>query len=214
MRANRVILVDDHHLVRAGFRHLVEKIEGFVVQADFDNAIAALAYLESDCPDVVLTDLTMPDIHGLELIAEIRTRFPNVKLICLSVHKDFEYIRRALQLGADGYLLKTSTVDELGVALQSVMAGNQYFTPEIANQIADAQLSPENLEVNSFQTLSVRQRETLKLIAEGNSNKQIAKKLGLKIKTVEMHRGLLMKKLGINSIAGLTQFALQHQLIS
>ena len=124
MRANRIILVDDHHLVRAGFRNLVETIDGFNVLADFDRGIAALAYMEDDCPDVVLTDLALPDMHGLDLIAEIRNRFPTVKLIVLSIHNDSEYVRRALQLGVDGYLLKTSTADELRIALQSVMANS------------------------------------------------------------------------------------------
>ena len=213
MRANRIILVDDHHLVRAGFRNLVETIDGFNVLADFDRGIAALAYMEDDCPDVVLTDLALPDMHGLDLIAEIRNRFPTVKLIVLSIHNDSEYVRRALQLGVDGYLLKTSTADELRIALQSVMANNKYLTPEITNGLVDTQNNFENGKVNALEMLSLRQRQTLKLIAEGNLNKQIAKKLGLKIKTIEMHRDLLMKKLGIDSVAGLTRFALQHKLI-
>lgn len=213
MRANRIILVDDHHLVRTGFRKLIEKIDGFDVLADFDSGLAALAHLENDCPDVVLTDLALPDMHGLDLIAEIRNRFPTVKLIVLSIHNDSEFVRRALQLGVDGYLLKTSTTDELSIALQSVMANNQYWTPEIANEIVDSHNSLENGKGNALAMLSLRQRQTLKLISEGNSNKQIAKKLGLKIKTIEMHRDLLMKKLGIDSVAGLTRFALHHKLI-
>ncbi|MEY4566679.1 MAG: hypothetical protein RLY14_1649 [Planctomycetota bacterium] len=213
MRAYRIILVDDHHLVRSGFRNLVETIEGFDVLADFDSGMAALAHMENDCPDVVLTDLALPDMHGLDLIAEIRNRFPSVKLIVLSVHNDSEYVRRALQLGVDGYLLKTSTADELRIALQSVMANHKYLTPEIANVLVDTQKRLENGNVNALEMLSLRQRQTLKLIAEGNSNKQIANKLHLKIKTIEMHRELLMKKLCIDSVAGLTRFALQHKLI-
>lgn len=207
MEAYRIFLVDDHHLVRTGFRNLVETIEGFDVLADFGSGMAALAHMEDDCPDVVLTDLALPDMHGLDLIAEIRNRFPSIKLIVLSVHNDSEYVRRALQLGVDGYLLKTSTADELRIALQSVMANHKYLTAEIANVLIDTQ------KVNALEMLSLRQRQTLKLIAEGNSNKQIANKLHLKVKTIEMHRDLLMKKLCIDSVAGLTRFALQHKLI-
>lgn len=211
----RVVLADDHALVRAGFRSLLESMDGVEVVAEADDGRAALKALEEHEPGLLVVDLSMPDMNGLEVIHRARKRHPEVPVLVLSMHREPEYVTRALRKGARGYLVKGALEKELEVAVRAVVRGDTYLSPAIAGAAVEgAKSDVAAAPRDPFRTLTNRQREVLQLIAEGHSTSEIAQKLFISVKTVESHRAALMKRLGIHDVPGLVRYAIRKGLVS
>jgi DNA-binding NarL/FixJ family response regulator len=210
----RVMIVDDHTLLRAGIRALLERIPEVAVVAEAGDGQAALAAALANQPDVVLTDIAMPAMNGLELAARLSQELPGVKTIILSMHVDEEYVCQALQAGATGYLLKDSGIAELHLAIQAVARGESYLSPAVSKHVIADYLRRTGSEVRTPELLTPRQREILRLIALGRTTKAIARSLGISAKTVETHRAQLMERLDIYDVAGLVRHAIRIGLAS
>ncbi|HKA43127.1 MAG TPA: response regulator transcription factor [Burkholderiales bacterium] len=213
MKALRVILADDHTLVRAGLRSLVEQLNNVTVVAEAKDGHEVLTLAGTHHPDVVLMDLSMPGMNGLEAALRLKKEHPQVRIIVLSMHASEEYVLQALRAGAAGYLVKDSAPLELGLALQAVARGETYLSPPISRQVVDSYMQRLGQADEPLAVLTGRQREILQLIAEGSSTKDIARRLNLSVKTVETHRAQLMERLDIHDVAGLVRFAVRHGLV-
>jgi DNA-binding NarL/FixJ family response regulator len=215
MKSLRILLADDHALVRAGIRELVQKIPGTEVVGEASSGRQALELTGSLAPDLVLLDIGMKELNGLEVAARIAHDFPAVKTLILSMHNNEEYVLRALRAGAGGYMLKDSAIAELRLAIESVRAGKTYLSPSISRSAIDSYLNRTSSpgKSTSLDQLTPRQREILQLIAEGRSTKEIAGDLKLSAKTVEAHRAQLMERLDIYDVASLVRYALRVGLI-
>jgi DNA-binding NarL/FixJ family response regulator len=210
----RVILADDHTLVRAGIRALLEKLPEVQVLAEAGDGREVLDLVKSHAPDVVLMDVAMPGLNGLEATARMMKEFPKVRVIVLSMHQNEEYVWRALKAGAVGYLLKKAATTELQTALQRVAHGEIYLSREISSRLLKKfPLAGIADRKSPLEQLTSRQREVLQLIAEGQNTKQIAEILKVSPKTVEYHRMKLMECLNVHDIPGLVRFALSTGLI-
>lgn len=205
--AIRVVLADDHDLVRSGIKALLSTVEGVEVIAEARNGNELLALLETVQPDVVMTDISMPGMDGITAIAEIHNRHPEVRVIVLSMYDTVDFVKRAVANGACGYLMKDAPPFELEQALRSVMATGSYFSAAVAQRL----LQPSEPTVDD--ELTVRQVEILTLIAQGKSAKEIAFELGLSPKTVDVHRARIMERLRLNDIASLTRYAVRKGLV-
>ena len=212
----RIVLADDHTILREGLRALLSVDPNFEIVGEAANGREAVRCVEKLGPDLLLMDLSMPRMSGMDAISEIKKRYPETKIIALTVHNTEEYLLSTLQAGADGYVLKDATHDELIMAIHNVMAGKPYLSPGISDKVIEGYLEGKenSLSVSSWQRLSQREREVLKLIAEGCKNKEIAEDLCISLKTVEKHRANLMKKLDLHNAAGLTVYAMERGLIS
>lgn len=211
-----IVLADDHTILREGLRALLSAVPNFEIVGEAQDGREAVRCVEKLGPDLLLMDLSMPRMSGMDAISEIKKRYPETKIIALTVHKTEEYLLTALQAGADGYVLKDATHDELVMAIQNVMAGKPYLSPGISGKVIEGYLEGKEggLSVSTWQKLSQREREVLKLIAEGYKNKEIAEDLCISLKTVEKHRANLMKKLDLHNAAVLTVYAVERGLIS
>ena len=207
----RILLADDHTLVRAGIRALVQSFADVEVVAEAADAMEAVVLAKAHQPDVVLMDITMKDTSGLRAAAQLRDDLPKTRVIILSMHATEDFVSQALRAGAAGYLLKDAATNELEVALQAVMRGETYLSPRISKAVVERYL---RAGAQPLDALTPRQREILKLIAEGQSTKEIAYTLGVSIKTVETHRAQLMDRLEIRDIAGLVRFAIKVGLVA
>ncbi len=212
----QIVLADDHTILREGLRALLSADPNFEIVGEAGNGREAVRCVEKLGPDLLLMDLSMPRMSGMDAISEIKKRYPETKIIALTVHKTEEYLLSTLQAGVDGYVLKDATHDELVMAIHSVMAGKPYLSPGISYKVIEGYLEGKenSLSVSSWQRLSQREREVLKLIAEGYKNKEIAEDLCISLKTVEKHRANLMKKLDLHNAAGLTVYAVERGLVS
>ncbi|BAU50043.1 LuxR family transcriptional regulator [Sulfurifustis variabilis] len=211
----RIMLAEDHTILRDGLRALLMLDAGIEVVGEVDNGLSALRSIGSLRPDLVLMDLSMPKMDGLAAIREIKRRHPEVKILALTVHKTEEYIRAALNAGADGYVLKDASKAELMAAIRATSAGRLYLTPAVSETIVHRYLNGSAVQVQSrSEVLSVREREVLKLIAEGYRNKEIATFLCVSAKTVEKHRANLMRKLDLHNVSALTTFAIENGLVA
>ncbi len=211
----RLMLADDHALVRAGIRALLAQIPGSEVVAETGDGLEALALIEKHRPDVALLDIAMPGLNGLEVAARIARISPRTRILVLSMHAGEGYVAQALRAGVAGYLLKDSAPDELAIALKSVVSGKTYLSPAISAQVVEGFLrSTSDSAPDPLASLTERQREILQLVAEGNSNKEIADRLGVTVKTVEAHRAQVTERLGIRDLPGLVRFAIRAGLIS
>lgn len=214
MRAVRVLLADDHALVRSGIRLILQSLDGVQVVAEAENGQQALQLIEDLRPDVALMDISMPGCNGIDTAAQIMARFPEIRVMILSMHAGEEYVSQALRSGVSGYLLKDSTPMELDLALKAVTRGETYLSPRVSGVVVEKYVRAEGAAGPSpLDLLTPRQREILRFIAEGRSTKQIAAQLGVSIKTVETHRALLMERLGIHELAGLVRFAVRTGLV-
>lgn len=213
MNRVRILLADDHTLMRAGIRSLLEKIPGVEVVGEAADGREALALVRAHLPNVVLMDIAMSGLNGLEATARVVKEFPQVRVIILSMHANEEYVLQTLRTGASGYLLKDSATAELELAIQAVARGDTYLSPAISKRVIDDYLSRVNGEKSPLDQLTPRQREILQLIAEGKSTKEIAFLLNVSIKTVETHRLQLMDRLGIHDIPGLVRHAMRLGLV-
>lgn len=211
----RIVIAEDHTILREGLRALLESNPKFKVIGEAENGMEAIRTSINLKPDLVLMDLSMPKLHGFEAIKEIKKQAPEIKIIALTVHKREEYIQATLQAGADGYILKDANHIELVRAIKSVLEGKRYLSPEISGTVIDGYLSGhKEFETKSnWDTLTQREREVLKLVAEGNTTKEIAGYLFISAKTVEKHRTNLMRKLDLHNVAALTAFAMEKGLI-
>ena len=221
MKSIRVLLADDHTLVRAGIRALLEEVANLQVVAEAGDGQEALRLIQGHKPDIVLMDIAMPGLNGLEATARVKKEASNVGVIILSMHANEEYILRALQAGATGYLLKDSAAEELELAVKAVTRGETYLSPGVSTHVISYMRRVNEREGEKPETathplhdLTSRQREILQLIAEGKTTKEIAALLYLSVKTVETHRSQLMDRLGIHDIAGLVRYAIRVGLVS
>jgi DNA-binding NarL/FixJ family response regulator len=210
----RVLLADDHALVRAGIRALLQGLEGVTVVAETGNGAEVLELARTHRPDVVLLDISMPGLSGLDVSAQLEQELPEVRVVVLSMHANEEYVLQALRSGAVGYMLKDSATAELELALKAVMQGETYLSPPISKQVVEGYVQRVGAEQPASEKLTPRQREVLQLIAEGHSTKEIAYRLELSVKTVETHRAQLMERLQIRDIAGLVKYAIRSGLAS
>jgi len=208
----RVLIADDHALVRAGIRALVERIDGVVVVGEAGKGSEALELVRQLSPDLILLDITMPDGNGFEVLDQVTKLYPEIRVIVLTVHEAGEYALRAVREGAAGYLPKSAASIELEQAIQTVIRGERYISPETA-QNTIFEVTNRATKRDLLATLSPRQREVLRLIAEGKTTKQIAQVLEISVKTVETHRAQLMERLGIHDVAGLVRYAIIVGLI-
>ncbi len=215
-RAIRIVLADDHAILRDGVRTLLSTQSDIEVVGEAGDGRELLRRVIDLQPDLVLTDLSMPRCNGTEAIANIKRRMPEVKVIALTIHKAEEYVRATLKAGASGYLLKDDSQDTLLEAIRAVAKGNSYISPGVCGTVVSGYVgggAGEGGYQSDWERLTHREREVMKLIAEGNRNKEIAALLSISLKTVEKHRANLMKKLGLRSASGVTAFALRNGLI-
>ena len=212
----RIVLAEDHTLVRKGMRLLLETIPGLSVVGEAADGLEALQLIEEHRPDCVLMDLAMPGLSGIEAVRRASAEFPHIPVLVVSMHADEAYVHQALAAGAAGYLLKGSDKEELEIAVRTVCSGQTYLTPAISKTLVSAlsRKSQTSSASSPLELLTVRQREVLRLVAEGNSTKQVAARLGLSVKTVEAHRGAIMERLGIRDLAGLVRFAVRAGLVA
>lgn len=206
----RVMLADDHTLVREGVRRILESQPGIQVVAEVADGQALIEALERQDADVVVLDLTMPGLDGFAVLEVVRTRWPALKVLVLTMHSGREYVRRAVHLGVDGYLLKDSAVQDLVGAIEALRRHQPYFSPAVQSELASLVRAPSESPVDQ---LTDREREVLVLVARGRSSKEIAAELDISVRTVETHRANLMRKLGLDSVATLTQFAIREGLV-
>ena len=208
----RVVLADDHTLVRSGIRRILEAHPGFEVVGEAADGVEALALVRETVPDVIVLDLNMPGSGGLDALPALKLAQPSLKVVVLSMHAGREYVSRAMKGGADAYLLKDSAVQDLVAAVEAVLVGRSYFSPSIQALMAEL-LRGETREPSRGTTLTDREREVLGWLARGLSSKEVAQRLDISVRTVETHRANLMQKLGVKSVALLIQVALREGII-
>jgi len=209
----RVLLADDHTLVRAGIRSLLEGLENVEVVGEAGDGQEAVRLAESLRPDVVLLDVGMPGLNGLDVAARLAAQDASIRVLILSMHTSEEYVLRALRAGCAGYLLKGSAVAELAIAVRAVARGETYLSPAVSKHVMDDYVRRTGGATDPIDALTPRQREVLQLVAEGNTSKDIADRLGLSFKTVEAHRAQIMERLGLHDVAGLVRFAVRMGLV-
>ena len=214
MSTIRVLLAEDHALVRAGIRMLLEKLEEVEVVGEVRDGAAAVEAVENMTPDIVLMDIAMPGLNGLDATARVKKARPGTRVIMLSMYTTEAYLQQALKVGAAGYLLKDAERSELELALRTVMRGEVYLTPSVAKFAVDAFRHQSEGEAGPLRKLTPRQREILQLIAEGRTTKDIARRLNLSVRTVETHRAELMARLDIHDVPGLVRLAIRSGLIN
>jgi two-component system response regulator NreC len=210
----RVLLADDHRIFRDGLRTLIDKETGMEVVAEAENGRKAVNLAEKLAPNVIVMDVTMPDMNGIEATRNIMAGLSHVKVIGLSIHSDRRFVLGMLENGASGYLLKDCAFSELAVAIRKVTTGHTYLSPSIAEVVVKGYLGKTHPFSLKTHALSPREREILQLIAEGLSAKEIAAHINLSIKTVETHRRNIMEKLNMHNIAGLTKHAIREGLVT
>jgi DNA-binding NarL/FixJ family response regulator len=212
----RTVIAEDHTLVRQGMRLLLETIPDVSVVGEAADGLEILQVIADQRPDCVIMDLAMPRLSGLAAMKRSTKAFPATRILVVSMHADEPYVYQALSSGAAGYLLKGADKTELELALRLVAAGHQYLTPGISTAVLTAlnRKSPPEQETSSVSTLTARQIDVLRLLAEGNASKAIAARLGVSAKTIEAHRAAIMQRLGIRDLAGLVRFAIREGLVA
>lgn len=211
----RILLVDDHKILRDGIRSLVKEYEDIEVAGEAADGRTAIRLVKELSPDVVIMDITMPELNGIDATRKILADHPKVKIIALSMHYDKQFVSEIFKAGVSGYLIKDSAFDELEHAIHVVMEGKTYINPQIASLVVESLVSQSApVPHKAFSLLTEREREVLQLISEGKSTKQIAGKLNVSAKTVESHRRQVMGKLNIRNIAELTKYAIREGLTS
>ena len=213
LKAIRVVLADDHKLMRKGLRALLQSLHNIEVVGEAGDGHEALTAVKDFRPDILLTDIGMKGLNGLETTARVTKEFPLVRVIILSIHNHEDYIWQALRSGAAGYVLKDSDTSELELAITSVARGEMYLAPAISKRVIENYLRRPDGYTEASDSLTPRHREILQMIAEGNTTKKIAAILNLSVKTVETHRMQLMVRLDIHEVAGLVRYAIRHHFV-
>lgn len=221
MKPIRVLLADDHNLVRAGMSALLESDPDIQVVAEAQNGRQVRALVETRKPDVILMDISMPELNGLDATTQLLKEYPKLRVIILSMHATKGYVLQALRAGASGYLLKGAATPELALAIKAVARGEIYLSTAVSKYVVEAFKVGARGQLNNAETptmvepaLTPRQREVLQLIAEGNSTKEIAEKLNISVKTAKTHRSELMRRLDLHDIASLVRYAMQIGLVT
>ena len=217
MKKIKVVIADDHTIVRKGLCAILESEDDMEVVGEAEDGREAIKKVEEFQPDVVLLDITMPILNGLEVTRQLRRRYPKLKILILTMHDNEEYVFETLRAGASGYLVKRTAPDELISAIKAVYREGSFLSPAISKRVIDEYLrtGPKKVkEDEEYGKLTEREREVLQLIAEGHANREIAELLHISIKTVESHRSHLMEKLHLRNIAELTQYAIRKGLIN
>lgn len=209
----RVLIVDDHAILRDGLKALLQGEPDIEVVGEAGTGREAIKLIRQLKPDVVLMDISMPDMTGLEATEVIKKGYPEVKVIALTVHESETYLKRMMQVGAKGYVVKRAAATELTTAIRTVMRGGVYIHPDIAKQLVNEISRSEPIRPEKQKQLSEREWQVLRLIALGYTNQQIADRLALSVKTVETYRARIAEKLGLHTRAELVKFALQHGLL-
>ena len=211
----RVILADDHVLVRRGLRRILEENQTLEIDGEVGDGLELLSLLNKTSPDMIILDVSMPNLRGIEAIPEIRRVRQDIKVLVLTMHNEEEYLYQAISAGADGYLLKEDAEKELFSAIENIRNGRIYISPSLADQSMQnwARMRRGEDSSQEKQPLTIRQREILKLIAEGKSNKEIGDLLCISVRTVERHRANMMSKLNVRKTAELVQYALRKRYI-
>lgn len=211
----KILIADDHKIVRDGLRGLLDRMPDMEVTAEAESGREALELIEQTSPDVVIMDVNMPDMNGIEATRQIVENNPKVRVLALSMHSDRRYIAEMLKAGASGYLLKECAFEELARAIRNVASGHIYLGPKIADVMVKEYVHLSVKEDGSaFSVLTAREREVLQLLAEGKTTRDIAAALGISVKTIETYRQHIMDKLGLYSIAELTKYAIREGLTS
>ena len=211
----KIVIAEDHTILRAGLRALLAAQNGLEVVGEAGDGREAIRKVDTLQPDLLLIDLSMPKLNGIDAIREIKRQHPEIKIIVLTVHKSDEYIIAALRAGANGYMLKDASQNELLLAIDYVINGKTFLSPSISDKLVDAVLNTDKKDkpAADLDNLTAREREILKLVAEGNTNKKIAGHLCISLKTVEKHRSNLMKKLDLGNTAALTAYAIEKKMV-
>ncbi len=211
----KVILADDHKIVREGLRSILENELRLQVIAQADNGRSTVQLAKELRPDIVIMDISMPDLNGIQATAQILQDAPSTKIIALSMHSDKKYVSEMLRAGASAYLLKDCAVDELERAIQAVLSGKSYVSPDVTGVvIEDYRRNADQRESSPGSGLTVKKREVLQLLAEGHSTKEIASRLNVSPQTIDTHRQHIMEKLDLHSVAELTKYAIREGLTS
>jgi DNA-binding NarL/FixJ family response regulator len=213
MKPIRVFLADDHTLIRAGIRGLLDGLDGIEVAGEAGDGQEALRLAQLLSPDVMLLDIAMPGLTGLEVTSRLAKLESPPRVVILSMHTSEEYVLQALRAGAAGYLLKGSAVAELELAIRAVARGDTYLSPSVSKHVIDEYVSRTDA-ADPLAILTPRQREILQLVAEGHTSKEIAERIGVSHRTVETHRNQLMKRLGIHDLTGLVRFAVRNGMVT
>jgi DNA-binding NarL/FixJ family response regulator len=212
----RIALADDHAVMRTGLRLVLERQADFAVVGEASDGREAVALVQRETPDVLVMDIGMPNLNGIEAARQVAATAPQVAVVILSMHSDEAYVLRALKAGARGYLLKESAESDLIAAIRAVHAGKAFFSPAVSRMLVEdyvRQLQDREIE-DSYELLTTREREILQLVAEGKSNKEVAAVLNLSLYTIETHRGNLMEKLGLHTVPELILYAVRKGVIS
>jgi len=212
----RLLIAEDHTILRQGLRALLSAEPGIEVVGEAGDGLEAIRSIEKLNPDLVLLDLNMPKMDGISVIKEISKRCPDTRILALTMHRDEEYVLEAFKSGANGYCLKSASQGELKLAIKAVLSGKTFVSPEISDKIMEGYLETKKSikKETSWDTLTQREREVLKLIGEGYRNKEISDYLCISVKTVEKHRANIMEKLDLHSASALTAYAIQKGLVS
>ena len=208
-----ILIADDHAIIVAAMHMLIERMEGVKVVAQAHSGREAVALARSLRPDLVVMDISMKDLNGIDATAQIKEHLPETRVLILSSHSSEDFVRRAIRAGAAGYLLKGSLPAELTAAIAAILAGNTYLSPSISHHVMSGLGESGARDASPLDALTARQREVLQMIAEGKSTKEIAFALELSVKTAETHRAAIMERLGIHDVAGLVLFAARHGLV-
>lgn len=211
-----ILIVDDHQIVRDGLRLIISSVPEYEVIGESSDGMAAIAAVNSLKPDIVLMDISMPKMTGIEATRQIKALHPQTRVLMLTIHKSEDQILESFNAGADGYVLKHATREELLLAIKSVHKGESFISPMVSHKVIDGFLD-RNLSIkqsSSWETLTPRERQILKLVAEGHTNKKIADSLFISVKTVETHRSNIMSKLAIHNVQELTAYAMRKGLLA
>lgn len=211
----RVVIAEDHQILRDGLKAILNDSKNLEVVGEADDGISAIRRIQQLEPDLVLLDLSMPRMNGISVIKEIKGRYPEIKIVTLTMHKDEEYVLETFRSGADGYCIKSSGHDELLMAIRAVLDGKTYVSPEISDKVLEGYLETKKRikGKSSWESLTQREKEVLKLVGEGYRNKGIADLLCISVKTVEKHRANIMHKLDLHSASALTAYAIDKNLV-
>ena len=209
-----VVLVDDHQLLRDGIRAIIDSSDEFNVVAEGSDGREGVELAAQYAPDIVLLDIWMPNLSGIDAISQIRRESPRSRVVMMSQHETGSYVQSALREGASGYVLKTAASTDLMAALRAAMANKCYLSPDVAQTIVDSFTQPAGEPASPLHSLTGREREILQLIAEGFSSKEVASRLSISVRTVESHRSAVMGKLAVHKVAGLVRFAIREGLIA
>jgi DNA-binding NarL/FixJ family response regulator len=209
----RILLVDDHTILREGIKALLRYYEDVEIVGEAENGLEAIEKVRALSPDVVLMDIAMPEMNGLEATRNIRKNFPNARILILTQYEDQHYVLPLLQAGASGYVLKRAFGTDLIKAIRSVAGGESFLYPSVATTVLDQLRISNEAETLADKNLSSREKEILRKVASGETSRQIAIYLNISVKTVEWHRGNIMKKLGIHSVAELVSYAVKNGFV-